>query len=132
ANAVGADPWLNVPEHADDDYITQMATLVHHMLGPDQKVYVEFSNEVWNGQFQQSQYATKMGQGVAAVAPAALLSGGTFQYNRDWYGIRTAQMCDIWKSVWGVDYSRVHCVLAAQAPNTWTALEALNCPLWTG
>jgi hypothetical protein len=132
ANAVGADPWLNVPAGADDDYITQMATLVHDMLGPDQKVYVEFSNEVWNGQFQQSQLATQKGAALAALAPAAKLAGGTFQLNRDWYGMRTAQMCDIWKSVWGTDYSRVHCVLAAQAPNPWTALEALNCPLWTG
>jgi hypothetical protein len=132
ANAVGADPWLNVPAEADDNYITQMATLVHNMLGPDQKVYVEFSNEVWNGQFQQNQYATAKGQALAAAVPAALLTGGTFQYNRDWYGMRTAQVCDIWKSVWGTDYSRVHCVLAAQAPNPWTAVEALNCPLWTG
>lgn len=132
ANAVGADPWVNVPAGADDNYITQMATLVHNMLGPDQKVYVEFSNEVWNGQFQQSEYATQQGQSLAAAAPAALVSGGTFQYNRDWYGMRTAQMCDIWKSVWGTDYSRVHCVLAAQASNPWTAQEALNCPTWTG
>jgi len=132
ANAVGADPWVNVPAGADDNYITQMATLFHNMLGPDQKVYVEFSNEVWNGQFQQSAYATQLGQTLAAAAPAALLSGGSFQQNRDWYGMRTAQMCDLWKSVWGSDYSRVHCVLAAQAPNPWTAQEALNCPLWLG
>lgn len=132
ANAVGADPWVNVPAEADDNYITQMATLVHNMLGADQKVYVEYSNEVWNGQFQQSKLATTNGQSLAAVAPAATLSGGTFQSNRDWYGMRTAQMCDIWKSVWGTDYSRVHCVLGAQAPNPYTAQEALNCPLWTG
>src|SRR6185437_5446351 len=62
ANAVGADPWVNVPAGADDNYITQMATLVHNMLGPDQKVYVEYSNEVWNGQFRQSAYATTKGQ----------------------------------------------------------------------
>lgn len=132
ANAVGADPWVNVPAGADNDYITKMATLFHNMLGPDQKVYVEFSNEVWNGQFRQSAYATQLGQAMAAAAPAALLAGGTFQQNRDWYGMRTAQMCDIWKSVWGADYSRVHCVLGAQAPNPWTAQEALNCPLWIG
>lgn len=132
ANAVGADPWVNVPAGADDNYITQMATMVHNMLGAGQKVYVEFSNEVWNGTFRQSQYATQLGRSLAAAAPAALKAGGTFQDNRDWYGMRTAQMCDIWKSVWGTDYSRVHCVLGAQAPNPWTAQEALNCPLWVG
>jgi hypothetical protein len=39
-------------------------------------------------------------------------------------------MCDIWKTVWDAEYSRVHCVLGAQAANAWTATEALRCPLW--
>jgi hypothetical protein len=46
--------------------------------------------------------------------------------------MRTAQMCDIWKSVWGPDASRVVCVLGAQAGNSGTATQALDCPLWTG
>src|SRR5487761_1516816 len=45
-NALSTDCWINVPDTADDNYITQMATLVHQELGPTQKVYVEFSNEV--------------------------------------------------------------------------------------
>ena len=49
ANAVGADPWLNAPATPTDDYVKQMAALVHNTLGPrPQKVYVELSNEVWN------------------------------------------------------------------------------------
>jgi hypothetical protein len=55
---------------------------------------------------------------------------GYFQ-NRTWYGMRTAQMCDIWKSVWATDFNRVVCVLAAQASSVATAIDSLNCTAWT-
>lgn len=127
-NAVGADCWLNVPHQADSNYITQMAALVHSMLGTSQKVYIEFSNEVWNAAFPQYVYAVNHGKaawpGVAGVSD--------FDYNRSWYGMRVAQMCDSWKSTWGNDSSRVVCVLGAQAASTYPATQSLNCPLWTG
>ena len=126
-NSTGADCWLNVPHQANDDYITQMATLVHAMLGKSQKVYIEFSNEVWNGEYPQYAYAELQGKAMWPNAGAP-----PFAYNRSWYGMRVAQTCDIWKSVWGADYSRVHCVLGAQIANTSTALMAMQCPLWTG
>lgn len=125
-NAVSADCWINVPVNADDNYITQMATLVHQQLGATQKAYVEFSNEVWNGGYPQYQYAAQQG--------LAQWSSNTSGYtaNRNWFGMRTAQMCDIWAGVWGGDFSRVHCVLGAQAATTSSATVALNCPLWSG
>lgn len=126
-NSVGADCWLNVPHKANNDYITQMAVLAHANLATSQKVYIEFSNEVWNGIYAQAGYAAAQGQAQwpnAGVIP--------FAYNRSWYGMRTAQMCDIWKSVWGADSSRVVCVLGAQSGNSGTATQALDCPLWTG
>jgi hypothetical protein len=126
-NTVGADCWLNVPHMANDDYITQMAVLAHANLAATQKIYVEFSNEVWNGGYAQAAYAAAQGK---ALWPNAGASPGA--YNRSWFGMRTAQMCDIWKSVWGADASRLVCVLGAQAGNTGTATQALDCPLWTG
>lgn len=124
-NAVSADCWINVPHSADDNYITQLATLVHQQLGSGQKAYVEFSNEVWNGDYPQYQYAISKG--------LAEWPGNTNPYvaNRNWYGMRTAQMCDIWAQVWGADFSRVHCVMGAQAAWTYSATEALDCPLWS-
>jgi hypothetical protein len=127
ANAVGADAWLNVPVNADGDYITQMATLAHNTVSPSLKVYIEFSNEVWNSAYAQYGYAIQQGN---ATWPGA--AANAFAYNRDWFGMRTAQMCDIWKSVWSGDASRVICVLGAQAANPATATESLNCPLWKG
>ena len=125
ANTVSADAWLNVPIMADDNYVTQMATLVHGLLGTSQKVYVELSNEVWNYLFSQATYATTQGQ--STFAPG---QGSAFDYNLNWYGMRVAQTCDIWKSVWGNDAGRVVCVMASQGANTYTATQALSCPFW--
>jgi hypothetical protein len=128
ADAISADAWLNVPHMADDNYITQMATLVHAQLGAGQKVYVEFSNEVWNGVFAQYHYAVTAGQ---ALWPAQPGGGGGYVWNRNWYGMRTAQMCDLWKSAWGADRDRVVCVLAAQAASAYAATASLDCAYWT-
>lgn len=125
-NAAGADCWLNVPHGANDDYVVQMATLAHASLGSSQKVYVELSNEVWNSDYAQSKYATAQGQKMWPNERSS------FAANRNWYGMRVAQTCDIWKSIWGVDASRVVCVMAAQAANPATATQSLSCPLWTG
>jgi hypothetical protein len=126
-NTAGADCWLNIPHEADNDYIRQMATLVHTMLGKSQKVYIEFSNEVWNGAYPQFAYAEAQGK---ALWPSANVT--EFMLNRNWYGMRVAQTCDIWKSVWGSDYSRVRCVLGAQVAQTATATSSLQCTLWIG
>lgn len=47
-NRVRADCWLNVPHMADDEYVARFADLVRDRLAPGLKVYVEYSNEIWN------------------------------------------------------------------------------------
>jgi hypothetical protein len=126
SNATSTDGWFNVPHMADNNYITQMATLVHQQLGSNQKAYVEFSNETWNYGFTQAAWIQAQGQ---AEWPSAGLS--TFDANRNWFGQRTAQMCDLWKAAWGADSGRVICVMGAQAANTYTADKSLTCPAWT-
>lgn len=128
ANAISADAWLNVPAMADDHYITEMATLVHGLLGSTQKVYVELSNEVWNASFKQYHYAISQG---AALWPTRPGGSGGYEWNRNFYGMRTAQMCDLWKAAWGADKARVICVLGAQAAWSFSATESLKCPYWT-
>jgi hypothetical protein len=127
ANAVSADAWMNVPVMADDNFMSQMATLVHSQLGSTQKIYVELSNEVWNFSFSQSKYAVSQGQALWPTRPSGREG---YEYNREWFGMRTAQMCDIWRSVWRSD-PRLVCVLGAQAAWSFTATEALKCPYWT-
>jgi hypothetical protein len=48
-NELDSDAWLNMPHGADDTYVRNLATLVRDTLEPGRKVYVEWSNETWNG-----------------------------------------------------------------------------------
>lgn len=122
ANQLGADPWLNIPHLADQEYIRELAKLVHARLDPHLHLYLEHSNEVWNWQFAQAQDANAAGRARWGDVGDAFMQ---------WHGMRTAEICDIWKrEVFADDPSRVHCVLGVQAG--WRGLEqaAMNCPKW--
>jgi hypothetical protein len=54
ATETGKDVWINVPIAANDDYVTNLAAFLRDRLPPTAKVYVEYSNEVWNGGFAQA------------------------------------------------------------------------------
>jgi len=123
ANRLGKHPWMCMPHLATDDYVRQFATLVRDTLHPDLKVHVEYSNEVWNGQFQQATYAQS--QGLAAG-----LSSNPFQAQLRWYSKRAVEMFDIWIDVFGGPGSpgaeRVVRVLAGQSGNPWTGETILD------
>jgi len=61
ANQTQANVWLCVPHLADDDYVWQMANLVNRLLNNSNKIYLEYSNECWNAQFNQTAYVNKKG-----------------------------------------------------------------------
>jgi len=48
ANKSGKDLWINIPAHATDDYILQLAQLLHNTVDPTLFIYYEYSNEVGN------------------------------------------------------------------------------------
>lgn len=125
ANRSDAHPWFTLPHRASDDYMTRFAQDVKRLLRPDLRVYVEYSNEVWNGQFSQGAYVEA--QGDAAYGN----QGSGFDRRLNWYGQRSAQLCDLWKSAFDAQAGRVVCVLGAQAANAYTLTQAADCPLWT-
>ncbi len=128
ANALSADAWLNVPIGVDDNYFTQMATLVKAQLAGNLKAYVELSNEVWNGSFSQEHYSVAQGK-IAFPTQSNQWTAGT-----EWYGMRVAQMADIWFGVYGAaDFnSRVVIVMGSQGANPSVLKTALATPDWTG
>ena len=122
SNKVKAPPWFNMPHQATDEYITNFVKLVKKSLDPNLNVYVEFSNEVWNWQFPQAQYALKQGKARWGEDKADAFY--------QWYGMRAAQMCDIWKSVFGNESNRVACVLSTQKAYKGLESYALECSYW--
>lgn len=68
-NRTGKDIWICLPAKSDAGYWTQLAALIKNKLQPGRKVYVEYSNETWNGSFGQFQYT--LDQGVAQGLPGS-------------------------------------------------------------
>ncbi|MBI2200488.1 MAG: hypothetical protein HYU43_00920 [Armatimonadetes bacterium] len=64
SNRLQADPWFCLPHAVDDDYVRRFAELVQSSLHPKLKVYLEYSNEVWNDVFPQTAYARKQGMAL--------------------------------------------------------------------
>jgi hypothetical protein len=124
ANETGTSPWFTMPHQATDDYMTQFAAYVRDHLDPNLKVYVEFSNEVWNWQFPQAQYAQAQAQARWGNNPVG--GGGWMQ----WYGMRTAQMSQIWKSTFGGQSDRVVAVASTQAAFRGLETYVFDTPAW--
>jgi hypothetical protein len=57
SNRLGADVWLNIPHRASNEFVEHVAQLLHTRLDPGRRVYVEFTNEVWNGVMPYAQHA---------------------------------------------------------------------------
>lgn len=79
ANLTKTDAWFCVPHLADDEYIREMAKLVKAQLDPSLKVYLEFSNEMWNWAFGQATWMLRSelaGDAVAAAGASPPWKGG--------------------------------------------------------
>ncbi len=108
-NRTKKDYWLNVPHLADATYWQGLATLVRDTLDPDLRVYLEWSNEVWNGAFPQKQYATSQAQSLGLPG-----SDGSAAY----YVYAAVRAFEAFESVFGKGNPRLVKVLAGQA--AWT------------
>jgi len=117
ANRLDADPWICIPHLATDDYVTQVANIVNSNMAAGHKVYVEYSNECWNGMFGQEQYCRNNG-----VAEG--LSANEYQACDYWYSKRAVQIHDIFENIVGA--SRLVRVLSSQAGNTWRGENVLS------
>ena len=124
ANRLGAMPWFNMPHGASDAYVSAFATAVRDRLAAGRSVYVEYSNEIWNDQFSQGRFI-----GAQGVAQFSGKPGSDFDKRLNRFGERSAQICQIWRSVFGSGADRVRCVMGGQAANTYIAETALECPL---
>jgi len=121
ANKTNSNPWFTMPHQATDDYIKHFAQYVKAHLHPNLKVYVEYSNEVWNYGFQQANYAKQKG-----VVAFANLKADEHTKQMYWYSKRTTEVVGIWNQVFQNQKERIIGVMGAQSGNTWTAEQALK------
>jgi hypothetical protein len=117
ANEIGADAWFSISHLADDDYVRRFAQMVYAQLDPRLKVYVEHSDEVWNGSYAQAPYAQQHGL-------AAGLSSDPYEAQMRWHAKRSTDIFKIWEDVFPP--SRLVRVLSSQAGNPWVSRTVLN------
>lgn len=118
ANRLETAPWFCLPHRADDDYVRQFARLVKSQLNPKLKVYIEYSNEVWNGQFQQHHYAGEQGRKLG-------LAEKPWEAAWRYTAKRSVEIFRIWEEVFG-GRDRLVRVLASQAGNSYVATQILG------
>jgi hypothetical protein len=92
SNVTNSDLWYTVPHQADDDFVNQAALLIDSTLNSGLKIYIEYSNEVWNGQFLQ--HAWVLDQAIADGTPGT----DDTQKRSRWFSRRSVQIFNIFKS----------------------------------
>jgi hypothetical protein len=118
ANSLKADPWFTIPHLADDDYVRRFAALVKERLDPTLRPHIEYSNECWNGMFEQARYCQRKGKELK-------LSNNEYQAQLRYYSKRAVEIFRIWESVFG-GTDRLVRVLAAQSVNPWTSEQVVE------
>lgn len=118
ANETENDMWVCVPHAANDNYVTELATLIRDTLDPRLHCYVEYSNEVWNNIFDQASYAATQGANAG-------LSADPYTAQMRFYAQRSKEVFTIFDSVFPEGSEQPVMVLAGQSTNPWTGLTIM-------
>jgi hypothetical protein len=141
-NRLSSDIWINVPHLASDAFIDAFATRLRDNFRADRKIFVEYSNENWNGIFTQNLEIPRRfcpgypdlaalcqqdgipGNGVACEADPNTFTvpeparSACFQALVRAWGDRSVEIFDRFDAVFGESArDRVVRVIAAQAAN---------------
>ncbi len=154
ANQTKNHVWINIPAMATDEYVRNLANLfkygsdgvnpylrtqpnpIYPPLDAGLKIYVEYSNEVWNSSFAQMKDNCRIASDdlVSKINPATGISASALNYDKTWNGVawgsgtfdyqkcwrqvanRSVQISDIFRSVFGdaAMMTRIRPVLESQ------------------
>lgn len=118
ANKLKVNPWFNMPHEADDEYVWYFATTVRDRLDPNLKVHLEYSNETWNAQFQQTHYVGERGLALG-------LDTDRFKAGLQYHAKRAKEIFRIWEAVFS-GKARLVRIFASQAGNPWVSEQILT------
>jgi len=118
ANSANKDLWVSVPVAATDEYIYELAHLLDDSLETWLKIYVEWSNEVWNWGFLQSQWNNEWAESLGLN----YIEG---------YAKRTAEISLIFRDVFGEEALNrrirvVNCWQVGWWPPDWQYREQME------
>jgi hypothetical protein len=128
-NEVDADMYANIPFLATDVYIDSLANLFKRSLNPQLKIYLEYSNELWNGVGSYDAHrnidsaAAEVGRGGSPLN----FDSTTSQYYWAWRraGKRGVEISSIFRRVFGDSamMTRVRPLLMTQTGNGQATLS---------
>jgi hypothetical protein len=126
-NRATTNMWVNVPHKASDDFVRQLARLIRDNLNSQRKVYIEYSNEVWNWGFHQTVYASEQGEARGFIGEFPF-KGKTVYINGWWgyYVYRSCQIARIFEQEFAGQTNRLVKVLGTQLGyNNWPEFVAI-------
>lgn len=111
ANTLKIDPWICIPHQASDDYIRKCAALFKEKLDPALKIYLEYSNEVWNGGFDQHHWCNEQGVRLG-------LDSDPWVAGMRFISQRCVFIFEAFEAAFG-STARLHRTLPAHSANSW-------------
>ncbi len=146
-NLAGKDAWVCIPHKVTDDYIRKVALLfkygsdgvepytspqanpVHEPLHDSLKLYIEYSNEIWNfvGAFSQTPWSRDQGKAYGHPLDFDGADGDMTMMQR-WKVMRSVAISTIFREVFGdaAMMSRIRPVLEWQVGNEGVSKPSLN------
>ncbi len=117
ANRLECNAWFCMPHLADDEFVCNFALAVKAKIHPKAKIYIEYSNEVWNRMFAQNRHALAKGREVRL---------GARDHDATWIytAHRSLEIFAIWENVFGTE--RLVRVLPTQVVNTYISENILK------
>ncbi len=125
ANVAGADPWISLPAHVDDDYVLQFSRLATQTLSTSLKVNLEYGNEPWNYAFKATQWM--LAQAQAAWPDEVAKGTNIWSLESNWYAQRLVNVCRIAKGSSSAAASRFRCISNTQAAQPSQTEQVLAC-----
>jgi hypothetical protein len=123
-NLTGRDCWVNIPYQSAvgrnaNDYALQLAKLLQAQLDPSLRVYVEYSNEAWNGMFPTLNYCLAQGKQLH-------LDTDNYTNAYEYYAVASAKCFEAFDAVFGKDSSRVVKVIGGMRDTAYLVDAELN------
>ncbi len=118
ANTTQKDIWINIPHRANDNFIYELAELLYQILDPDLKIYLEYSNELWNSGFSQNADCADFAAGLG-------IEGTPWERTWKYTAKRSADVFRIFNEVFPDD-DRLIRIIPSQAANSWLTNQLIT------